>query len=561
MTDAADDLGPARRRRRRSGPSPHVRGRVAVWLVLSLLGGVLVAATPATPASAVSSSVRHAGADRYATAVALSEAFFDPGVPVVYVATGRSFADALAGAPAAARDGAPLLLTTRTLLPTVTADELDRLDPGEIVVLGGDSAVGGEVVEELEDHTTGTVRRVAGDDRVSTAAEVASDSWPDGADTVYVANGLGFADALAGGAAAAADDAPVLLTAAGALPATTREELSRLAPDRIWILGGTAAVDRDVEHELEDLAGAVGRRAGTDRYATSAEVASGVFERPLDTVVVTTGVDFADALAAGAAAGTLGAPVVLSTRDCVPVDVAEAVRHLEVDEVVVVGGTGVLSSAIEEVDPCSPLPDRPRFVVRHLHPDDVDPVDRDQAIRAEVTAVQNWLVGETGDRQVRFDRVDGQLAVETVELPLSSDEVDFESVAQFLHDEDVRTDRQYVLAYVDAEETGSCGRGVFGVAVYWNESCGPPSTSTSPDDVTVVSAISIHEILHALGAVPDCAPNAHEGHVVDDSTDIMTAELTSLDDLVLDFGRDDYYGHGDPDCLDIADSGFLELVS
>src|SRR5690606_22695181 len=53
---------------------------------------------------------RFSGTDRYMTGVDISKKSFSPGVPVVYVATGLAFPDALAAAPAAAAQGGPLLL-------------------------------------------------------------------------------------------------------------------------------------------------------------------------------------------------------------------------------------------------------------------------------------------------------------------------------------------------------------------------------------------------------------------------------------------------------------------
>ncbi len=89
---------------------------------------------------------RLAGADRYATAAAISAASFANGAPVAYLATGANFPDALAGAVAAARAGGPLLLTTTDVLPTPTANELHRLAPGRIVVLGSSGVVGNAIV-------------------------------------------------------------------------------------------------------------------------------------------------------------------------------------------------------------------------------------------------------------------------------------------------------------------------------------------------------------------------------------------------------------------------------
>ncbi len=67
---------------------------------------------------------RLSGADRYATAAAVSAASFSPGVPVAYVATGANFPDALAAGAAAAERGGPVLLVTGSAIPASTAAEL-----------------------------------------------------------------------------------------------------------------------------------------------------------------------------------------------------------------------------------------------------------------------------------------------------------------------------------------------------------------------------------------------------------------------------------------------------
>ncbi len=84
---------------------------------------------------------RVSGRDRFATAAAVADAFFDSPVEVA-LASGASFPDALAGAPQAARAGGPLLLTDPTLLPAATGAALRGLRPGSVVVYGGSAAVG-----------------------------------------------------------------------------------------------------------------------------------------------------------------------------------------------------------------------------------------------------------------------------------------------------------------------------------------------------------------------------------------------------------------------------------
>ena len=92
---------------------------------------------------------RLSGADRYATAAAISAATFKPGVPVVYLATGLNFPDALAGAAAAGGNGGPLLLVGSTM-PAATAAELARLKPARIVILGSTTVVSAAVASLAE---------------------------------------------------------------------------------------------------------------------------------------------------------------------------------------------------------------------------------------------------------------------------------------------------------------------------------------------------------------------------------------------------------------------------
>jgi putative cell wall-binding protein len=190
------------------------------------------------------SSVRRiAGADRDATAAAVSADAFRDGAPAVYVAQDTGFADALAAGPAAVRNGGPVLLTSPGRLPTTTAAELRRLRPQTVIVLGGPAAVSDSVLAPIA-AASGTidVRRVAGADRWSTAASLSAGVFASGATTVYVASGTTFADALAAGPAAALAGAPVLLTRPNVAPEATLNELRRLRPNGAVVLGGASAV-------------------------------------------------------------------------------------------------------------------------------------------------------------------------------------------------------------------------------------------------------------------------------------------------------------------------------
>lgn len=188
--------------------------------------------------------------------------------------------------------------------------------------------------------------RIAGSDRFATGAAISRSAFGAGVTDVYVATGHGFPDALAGTAAAASRGGPVLLVASGHVPEAVATELDRLRPQRIWVLGGRAAVSDDVLEQLAATGAQVRRLAGPDRYATSAVVSSHAFAPGLPVAYVATGTGFPDALGAGAAAGVLGGPVLLTARDSLPSSVAAELQRLRPARVVVLGGTAAVADSV-----------------------------------------------------------------------------------------------------------------------------------------------------------------------------------------------------------------------
>jgi putative cell wall-binding protein len=303
--------------------------------------------TPPDEAPAVPVSVgRISGSNRYATAAILG-AKFEPG-GTVFVASGEGFADALAGGPVASIEDAPILLVSRSTVPSETANALDALEPSEIVVLGGTGAVSDAVVDDLSGWAP--VTRVAGDNRFATARELALRGFGDGVDNVLVATGRSFADALSGGSRGAAYShaAPILLVDADVVPAETWEAIDALQPSTITILGGPGVVSDAVADDLSSAAEVV-RIAGADRYETSADVAQDL-GGGASVLFVATGVNFPDALAAAPYVGYYEGPTLLVPGSgLLPDSTVDALASFTaLDEVVAVGGTGALSDEVLE---------------------------------------------------------------------------------------------------------------------------------------------------------------------------------------------------------------------
>ncbi|WP_022888324.1 cell wall-binding repeat-containing protein [Agromyces italicus] len=289
------------------------------------------------------------GADRYATAAAISKASFPtPGVPVVYVAAGLQFADALAAAPAAAHKGGPLLLSATTSLPASTLDELRRLAPKQIVIVGGTGAIGGSVATAL--GKVAPTKRIGGTDRYDTSRRIAADAF--GAATlVYLATGRDFPDGLSAGAAAGALDVPVVLIDGAARTAGTATVslLKKLGAAEVRIAGGTGAVSSGAQANLA-ASFTVKRYAGTDRYSTSAAVNS-VF-RTTANAYLATGAAFPDALSGAAAAGAAGDPLLLSPQSCVPPVIRTAIYAKGTTAITLLGGMGALGDRVAKLVSC-----------------------------------------------------------------------------------------------------------------------------------------------------------------------------------------------------------------
>lgn len=193
---------------------------------------------------------RRWGPTRYETATEISKRAFPGGANTVFVVTGNDFPDALPAAAAAVAKAGPLLLVPSTGVPAAVQTELARLSPNRIEVIGSSSAIPDSVLDQLDGYASQGAHRTYGSNRYATSVEVSQLAFPGGAGTVFIAVGTKFPDALAGGAASGVESGPILLVEENAIPSLVSNELNRLDPDRIVILGGPAAVSRLVASQL-----------------------------------------------------------------------------------------------------------------------------------------------------------------------------------------------------------------------------------------------------------------------------------------------------------------------
>jgi len=89
----------------------------------------------------------------------------------------------------------------------------------------------------------------------------------------------------------------------------------------------------------------VNRLAGQDRYETAATIARQWSHS--DYAILVSGENYPDALASAPLAQKHNAPIVLTTSDSLPNPTKQALSDLQVNNVIIVGGTGVIAPSVE----------------------------------------------------------------------------------------------------------------------------------------------------------------------------------------------------------------------
>lgn len=211
-----------------------------------------------------------------------------------------------------------------------------------------------------------------------------------------------------------------------------------------------------------------------------------------------------------------------------------------------------------------------------------DLLDVNGQIALSAAAMNTWLEGQTGHR-LRYDNFDGALDVTYLPLEPTADEInelDTRILVYIEHEIKARgfdPSHKLFIVYYDGFFTNS--QGYCGLASYPPDGAGQtavlllrgynpnqdyvcPRQFTKSETYTGYFEMTIlHETLHLLGMVPSCAPHNDDGHVNDNSQDLMYFQYDgSYSPLYtyLDRHNDDYYNHGNPDCPDLARSVFLD---
>ena len=244
---------------------------------------------------------RISGDDRFETAVEVADQLKkELGVTkfnAIVVAYSDEFADALSASAFAYENEAPVLVVNENSEEYVREYiEQNLVKGGKVYIMGGNAVV----TERFEDSLSEfNVSRLGGSDRYETNLLTLKQLNLSGKDTIIMASGLDYADALS----ASSTRLPVMIVG----DKLTESQIAFLntlgGDDTYYIAGGTAAVSSEVEKQLKSLnLGTINRLAGEDRYETSILIARTFYSKST-LAYLASGDDFPDGLTGGVLAG------------------------------------------------------------------------------------------------------------------------------------------------------------------------------------------------------------------------------------------------------------------
>ena len=187
-----------------------------------------------------------------------------------------------------------------------------------------------------------TIGRIEGLNRFETAAKVSRETYEE-AETVVIARGFDFPDALSGAPLAYQLKAPILLAKTNELPEETAKEMDRLNAKKAIILGGVNAISSSTEQAIKSLGVKTERISGENRYETSAKIAKRMGGNP-ELAIVAYGRNFPDALAIAPYASQHGYPILLVEKDKIPAETALALKNIA--DTLVIGGDQVITNNV-----------------------------------------------------------------------------------------------------------------------------------------------------------------------------------------------------------------------
>lgn len=303
---------------------------------------------------------RICGDDRIGTAVKLSKKTHRFRSKSALIVNKDKFSDALVSIPLAHQLDAPILFTGSRDLPEATLEEIERLKVKDVYLVGSNQSIS-KSVESILSSKVEKISRFAGDDRYDTARLLAEKVRRSGnKNTILIASGENFSDALSISSVATKKDAAILLSKKDDLSKSTKKAIASWKPLQVIIAGGEQSVsnivkfdikygfDTGIEHlsnEVYKGAREIRRLCGKNRYESSVEIAK--YQYPNATLgIYVSGNNFADSISAGTYAASRDLPILLIKKDKLDDSIEDYVKSSNMRRFTVIGGEESVSNRL-----------------------------------------------------------------------------------------------------------------------------------------------------------------------------------------------------------------------
>lgn len=174
-------------------------------------------------------------------------------VDTAVVASSANYPDAMVGAAASDKIGAPVLVTDKDSLSDSTSNAIENLGVSEVVILGGPAVVSEDVETEIDSQVNSTTR-LWGVSEIGTSVKVSEYFWTESDEATIVQYPLESEDAYQLLSAVKSEvqdeDEPVLISKPGTVSASTLSEVERLNASEVEVYS-TEAVN--VTQDLEEI--------------------------------------------------------------------------------------------------------------------------------------------------------------------------------------------------------------------------------------------------------------------------------------------------------------------
>lgn len=275
-------------------------------------------------------TMRISGPGRVETSIEISK-FENTKSKTIILADARNYPDALAASNLT--NGRYSVILVQNQLTQAIINEITRLEAQDLIILGGTNSISEDIEKDLANIAgVKNISRIAGETRYDTCQKIFSQAKKK---SLVLASGEIFPDALA--TSSILDQAGLLLTRSGQLPSEAQAAIKDLNHDNFLIVGGENSVQESLATSISNQYQYAShtRISGNNRYETSAKIGERLVS---STVILASGENFPDALAASTLAQKIDSPILLVSKDKIDQSVIDYFKKHNIKKALVVGG-------------------------------------------------------------------------------------------------------------------------------------------------------------------------------------------------------------------------------